>query len=440
MGFQLRRKGVLKFMLSIAVCGAFLISSPAFAGEFHAYPQAKFVILSDLHFYDPILGTSGKAFEKYVNEDRKLLIESRELLEIAVNEIAGFSADFVIVSGDLTKDGERHNHEIVAQKLKILKQSGKKVFVIPGNHDVWNGHSVRFVGERTETVPTVSAAEFSEIFQEMGYGDALERDPNSLSYLAEPVAGLWLLALDSAKWRENKLDEYPLVSGMIYPKTVEWVDSVLQRADEQGKAVIVTMHHGILEHYPFNLKFYSEYLIDNHETFKERLSNAGVKMVFTGHFHAQDITAQTIQSSGKTLYDIETGSLVTAPCPYRIIELTKDQKAVIRSRLIQAIPSHPTGFQEYAANYLYEGTIKLADAALKDLWVGDEDRQIINPLVSRAFSTHIKGDEKLEDFDLKYDNAGPWGQFIMFMRKKLLKAWYTDLPPADNNLTIDLQK
>ena len=51
--------------------------------------------------------------------------------------------------------------------------------------------------------------------------------------------------------------------------------------------------------------------------------------------------------------------------------------------------------------------------------------------------THLKGDEKsLAVIDT--DGAGLWGKFVMFMQQDLLYGWTTDLPPADNRLTIDL--
>ena len=46
---------------------------------------------------------------------------------------------------------------------------------------------------------------------------------------------------------------------------------------------------------------------------------AGLRIMFTGHYHANDITSRI--DGDKTLYDIETGSMVTAPIPYRIITI-----------------------------------------------------------------------------------------------------------------------
>ena len=177
------------------------------------YPATRFFVLSDIHYYDSSLGISGSEFQKYLNNDRKLLKESSEILASAVEDITDKEADFVIISGDLTKDGEMINHQKVAFHLKKLLESEKKVFVVPGNHDVANGKSVRYQDDRTVAVPNVSKKEFESIYNDYGYGSALKRDPSSLSYLSEPVPGLWLLALDSCRWQENESNHKAITSG-----------------------------------------------------------------------------------------------------------------------------------------------------------------------------------------------------------------------------------
>ncbi|MBI9084427.1 MAG: metallophosphoesterase [Desulfobacterales bacterium] len=409
----------------------------ALASKAVTYPKTSFVVITDPHVYDPALGVTGSAFQAYLDKDRKLLKESEELFDAAIDRAATEEADFVIICGDMTKDGEKNNHLMVAEKLKRFQAAGKSVFVVPGNHDVANGEAVRFVGDHSEPIPSVTGAEFADIYRDFGYNAALDRDPASLSYLAEPVPGLWLLAVDSCKWKDNRPGHHAITGGAYSPETFGWIEATLMRARQQGKAVIVFQHHGIMEHYPHNAKFYGDYLVDDHDAVAEMLSTFGVSLVFTGHFHAQDISRRVFDEGRRTIYDIETGSLVTSPCPYRRVRVTDGQKAVIDSRFIDAIPSHPTDFKTYAADYVYQGTIKLADEALIKYKVSEPGRVKFNPQVSRAYVTHLKGDEKAR-IVIDTDGAGLWGKFVMFMQEDLLYGWTTDLPPADNRLTIDL--
>nr|HPO50831.1 metallophosphoesterase [Spirochaetota bacterium] len=286
------------------------------------HPATKFAIMSDLHFYDTILGKDGKAFEDYIDNDRKLLIESEEILDKAIEKISAEDVDFVIIPGDLTKDGEEINHKKVAEKLAKLKQSGKKVFVINGNHDLLNGHSLRYVNDSKERVETTDREEFMEFYKDFGFGDAIDQDKESLSYVFEPVEGLWFLAMDSCMWYKNDLDEEPVVDGEFRQSTVTWIESVLQKANKENKALLGMMHHGALEHYNSNEKYYGEYVVNRNEEIIKLFAAYGLNFVFTGHFHSQDIVSKKLKN-GSFLYDIETGSLVTHPCPYRIINISE---------------------------------------------------------------------------------------------------------------------
>ena len=401
-------------------------------------PQTAFAVFSDPHYYDPRLGTEGAAFQAYLDQDRKLLRESGELLDAVIDAVAATPARFVLVCGDLTKDGEASGHRAVAAKLRRLTAAGKTVLVVPGNHDVMNGAAVRYVGDGTEPVPTVTAAEFAEIYADFGYGAAIARDPASLSYVSEPVAGLWVLALDSCLYRKNRPGHHPVTGGAYAKETVPWVMDMLQRARAARKAVIVFQHHGVMEHYPGNEKYYGKYLIDDYARMGDMLSRGGVSLVFSGHFHAQDITQTSFGDGSRVLYDIETGSTVTAPCPYRLVSVTAAHQAVIESRLITGIQSHPTGFSSFAEKDTFNGTITLADTALKKYLVGGADRRRINPQVAAAYVTHLKGDEPSPAPAVDISGLGFWGRFVLGMQADLLAGWRTDLPPADNNVTLDL--
>ena len=191
-----------------------------------AYPQVNFAVMTDLHTYNPDLGTDGKAFENYVAGDYKLTKESAEILQTAIGQINSENVSFVLVPGDLTDHGDRASHELVAQYLKQLKSNGKKVYVIPGNHDIENPNAVRYSGNSALRIRNITAEEFAQIYADFGYKDALYRDPASLSYVAEPRKGIWLLALDSCRYRGKVGEEETLISGRFSPRynllSVKW--------------------------------------------------------------------------------------------------------------------------------------------------------------------------------------------------------------------------
>jgi predicted MPP superfamily phosphohydrolase len=171
-----------------------------------AYPDTKFAVISDTHFYDTSLGTAGSAFEKYLASDRKLLRESGNLVSLGIDQINQSDAKFVLVTGDLTKDGELVNHQHMAENLAKLTQKGKKVYVVPGNHDVNNPESVRYESDKTSEISNTSAAQFASIYKDCGYGDAVMRDQIHSAMLPSrrPACGLlrWIHAVTAKIKRE----------------------------------------------------------------------------------------------------------------------------------------------------------------------------------------------------------------------------------------------
>jgi DNA repair exonuclease SbcCD nuclease subunit len=406
-----------------------------------AYPETSFVVFSDPHIYDPALGTEGKAFEDYLAQDRKLLRESTEIMEAAVAAIEKEKASFVLVSGDLTKDGERVSHELEAGYLSQLESAGKQVYVVPGNHDIKNGYSSKYIGDSTERVPNITAAEFAQIYAEFGYKEALYRDPASLSYVAEPQAGLWLLALDSCIYAENIENEEPITDGKFSDATLQWIEEMLDKAARENKAVIVMLHHGIVEHYVGQEKNYGEYVLDDFPAVSKLLATYNARLVFTGHYHAQDITVARWPETNKFVFDIETGSLVTYPVPYRIVSIDATQKAVVQTKHIESISSHPADFQAYARAYVQSGIEGIATHAIMDYKVNRAEAEKLAKQVAQAFLAHYAGDENLPPGQEALQSRGlsiP-GRVVVTFRKDLVIGLWHDLEPPDNNITIDLK-
>jgi 3',5'-cyclic AMP phosphodiesterase CpdA len=401
------------------------------------YPRTKFIVLSDLHYYDPSLGTTGKALDKYLQQDRKLLVESSEILESAVDSIVRDTADFVLVCGDLTKDGELIDHYRVIQYLKKIEESGKKVYVIPGNHDLLNCEAYRYSGDKTEPVSQITPEDFRILYNDFGYAEALARDSNSLSYVAEPVPGLWLLALDGCQYLRNKPGHESPVGGALSHTTEMWLLQVLKEALQQKKAVIALIHHGILEHFPTEGKYFGEYLLSDREPVSIFFIYYNVKCVFTGHFHAQDI-AEEKYPGGKFLFDIETGSLVTYPSPFRKVEITADQKMHIRTKHVTAIRSHPDDFPAYEREYTRQGVKNIALGLLRRFHITTYNAPYLAAKVADIFLANYGGDENAAADIPDISSAGCLGGVMIAYSKDLLNGLARDPEPPDNNLVIDL--
>lgn len=400
-----------------------------------AYPDTDFAVMSDIHYYDTSLGTTGAAFEECLASDRKLLKQSAELASLAVDRIVESGVKFVLVSGDLTKDGEKINHEKVAEQLQRLVDAGIKVYVVPGNHDVNNPLAVKYVGDGTEPVENVLADDFAEIYKNCGYGDALMRDPNSLSYVSEPQDGLWIVALDSNESENNQPNTEEIWAGELTQDQIDWLQGVLQQANDEGKAVIVLEHHGIVEHWEGQSKLHPDYLLSDYKYVGKLLSSYGVRLAFTGHYHAQDISLEDNGEQG-FIYDAETGSLSTAPCSMRLCSISNNN---FTDKTEHNIDSYGETFAADADAFVKKTIYIEAYNTLKGYYVSDEDSDYIADTISEAFMAHYSGDEETSArVEIDKSKISLWSKFIYSQYSYAIDGLWVDLQPADGNVTFGL--
>ncbi|MBN2248011.1 MAG: metallophosphoesterase [Coriobacteriia bacterium] len=402
-----------------------------------SHPDARFAVMSDIHYYDTSLGTSGEAFEEVLGSDRKLLQETADLLDLAIEDVLAAGVDFVLIPGDLTKDGEVVNHEAAATALGRLRDSGVGVYVVPGNHDANNPEAFEFDGAEKIPVPAVSQEEFAEVYEGFGYGAALMRDQTSLSYVAEPVDGLWLLALDATRSEENEPGGEEVTAGAFTQAQVDWIEEVLQEARAGGVAVIAMMHHGVVEHWEGQSKLHPEYLVEDYPSVGALLASYGVRVVFTGHYHAQDIARGDFGEDG-FLYDIETGSLATAPCPVRYCDLSGSELAV-RSETIVDRLRPGTSFGSDARAFVLATIASEAYDVSRGYNVAEDQSRYIADHVAPAFVAHYEGDENLSAKP-PIDNGqlDLWGRFIWSQQRYVADGLWADPAPADNDVVLSL--
>lgn len=412
------------------------------ATEAEAPAAVRFAVISDLHVFDPSLGTEREAFEDYLRRDRKLLAESTEILSTVVDRLIGSDVDFVLVAGDLTKDGELVSHQRCRRLLEKLERADISVLVVPGNHDVSNGAAVAYTAGGPTRVPALSARQFAQTYGALGYGEALDEAPDSLSYVAEPMPGIWVLALDACRYQENPKDGHPLTGGHLSAATLEWAQRALAKARTENKMVLGLMHHGLLEHYRGQQKYYSDYLVEGWQDLARQLAHAGLGVVFTGHYHAQDIVVQHYSSrdgaKAPFIYDIETGSLVTYPCPYRLVELDQEGRIHIQSYFLEGIPGHPTGWSDYARGEALRSVKLMARSKLMEYRVRPKDAEKIATQVAEAVIAHLRGDEKPPEKLIDTSGTSLWTKLIVWFQRGLIKGFWHDLEPPDNELIIDL--
>ena len=317
------------------------------------------MVISDAHIYDTNLGTTGSAYEAYIQADRKLLAESEAIIDATIETILNEKPTYVLIAGDLTKDGEKQCHELFARKLKTLKDAGIAVYVICGNHDIQNPMAVSFSGSTTSPVASVTAEEFKRIYQDYGYSQAISTDENSLSYSVALPGNVILICMDDCRYKENTTSRVD--GGRFSEATLAWIKKQIVDATAAGKTVWGMMHHGIVEHFSGEKTnpISSDCVADDWQTISADFASLGMQIVFTGHFHATDVTAAT--ATNIPFYDIETGSLLTYPCPIRTITYNSNKQLNITTNHITNINYNLNGqtFPEYAKKVISEALTSL---------------------------------------------------------------------------------
>lgn len=399
--------------------------------------QLKIAVVSDIHYLAPSLmingGDTGEAFQTYLNSDPKLIHLGDPIFRSVVTKLTAEKPDILLVPGDLTKDGERVSHDSVASFLTRLSSLGTKIYVMPGNHDINNAKASRYDGNNSYPVATIQAADFASIYGNFGYNNAVERDAQSLSYLAQPFKGLWILVMDASRYEEYG-PEGDIWAGRIKPSTLQWALAKLAQAKEQNITVLGMMHHNLVEHYSGQSYMDPGYVVDDWQNIASQLADAGLKIIFTGHYHANDITPYV--HNGNQLFDIETGSLVTPPSPFRIV-MMKNKNLDISTYTVTSISATLPGnmsFLDYSHVFLSQHLDGYFNYVLTNQFgVPAPLTDFASPLFRNAVMAHFAGDEKMPPDQRKLlSQLAGYSTDLATMATSL----WTDLGTDDNKVPI----
>lgn len=143
------RRGTCVLLAIIMVCTLIVPALAAPAGADEGI-NLKIAVLSDTHYLSPDMIKDTADFRKSLNSDRKLMTEGSAINLKLLEAVREDKPDILLISGDITKDGELEGHRDMAARLQQLQKDvpGLKVYVINGNHDVRNA------GAKTITPPT----------------------------------------------------------------------------------------------------------------------------------------------------------------------------------------------------------------------------------------------------------------------------------------------
>ena len=295
------------------------------------YVPPKLVLATDLHYQSAQAGDGGPAFQLFVERsDGKVIQYLPELLEAFLDEVIEEKPSALVLSGDITMNGERMNHEELAGRLARVQDAGVQVLVIPGNHDINNGHAAVYYGAEKESVDSIDGEDFYEIYRRYGYDQALSRDSSSLSYVYALDEKNWLLTLDSCQYEpENK------VEGRIKESTLAWMDEQLLKAREQGIFVLPIAHHNLLAQ---SRMYTTQCAMDNNSEVIDLLQKYRLPLFFSGHLHVQRVRKHKaepgVDDGAYGIQEIITDALSIPPCQYGEVVWDEDGSISYETRSV----------------------------------------------------------------------------------------------------------
>ncbi|MCQ2463016.1 MAG: metallophosphoesterase [Clostridia bacterium] len=267
-------------------------------------------VISDIHYYPESSGSTGKAYEKAAAKSQKLLHGTAAALEDCFDRLSrDESADIVLVSGDVTNNGEKQAHEEVISLLNKLKANGKRVFVITATHDFREcGFTAAYDGNNEIKTPTCRRDELFELYRPFGPDEAIAVHKQSMSYVVQLADGYRLFALND----DSNLDGASGFSDECF----SWIAAQVEDAKKNGQFIIAMTHHPLISPTPVYALIGKHDMMGGWYGRRQCLADMGVNFIITGHTHIQDIS-YIFSEKGNVFYDITAASPVGYPGTYR---------------------------------------------------------------------------------------------------------------------------
>ncbi len=204
-----------------------------------------------------------------------------QLLDAFMDQVIKEKPAALVLSGDITMNGEKINHEELSERLHKVQDAGIPVLVIPGNHDINNPNAAVYFGDEKESTDSVTPEEFYDLYHMYGYDQAISRDSASLSYVYQLDERNRLLMLDSCQYEPKNL-----VEGRIKEETLAWMEEQLQKAKEDGMQILPIAHHNLLAQ---SRMYTTQCAMENNGEVIDLLQKYKIPLFLSGHLHVQRI-------------------------------------------------------------------------------------------------------------------------------------------------------
>ncbi len=332
-----------------------ILSAAIFCCALLSHADIRIAVISDCHI------VAGEQVSLLGKAGGKMDAQSLELLQAALDSIKAEKTDLLLISGDLTYNGEKQGHHTMSDLLHKVSAAGTRVLIVPGNHDILNPYHL---GDEETTVH-----DFRTIYADF-MGNI--RHEGSLSWAQRIGKDLAIIGLDANIYGTGQY----VSDGCITRSHLEWLEHTAHTLRSEGRMIIAMVHQQLLEHVNnqasllpntlYNISYQHTGNDDRPVTAAEArqaFADAGIHYVVSGHFHVQDIAGADFTVNNRTwrIWDISTGGLSTYPSYFRMLNVDpKSQKVSITSKTVNL-------HTDYSANLLKEQAQSMVKSRLTSL-------------------------------------------------------------------------
>jgi 3',5'-cyclic AMP phosphodiesterase CpdA len=346
----------------------------------------------------------------------RLFNENIMVFKEALDDVVEKNIKLVALPGDFTDDGQPVNILALKEILDEYRHKhGLRFFAINGNHDpvrpfTQPGGKRDFINREGAEISVMSPSHqecmsgrsdfCSELLKEWGYkeiaqslsehgflpspADKLFETPFNtmdlderhwewcdteelcvnmpdMSYLVEPVEGLWLLAIDANVFRPKgslKDKQFYGSSNAGYnalvkykPKLLDWIKDVVVRARKLNKKLVSFSHFPMAEFSDQQTQSIAELLGENSlqmsrqpsEDTSAVLAATGLKLHLGGHMHLFDVS----QSSMHGLTNVQVPSLAAYQPGYSIVTINTEGHSLVETVIVREVKNFSKWFSIY---------------------------------------------------------------------------------------------
>ncbi|MCR5522203.1 MAG: metallophosphoesterase [Clostridia bacterium] len=319
----------------------------------------KFVMMTDTHYISRRM---------ICGDDYRDALNDIAVTEQALRQAAKEDCDTIIITGDLTDDGDIYSHEDFVELLKEIKATGKRICVFFATHDFHHHRAyVRKKGDspvqfkslpwempyfdektcnfhdyvkdefsdlseeecRPQLVRAASPEEIWKMYYDFGPAQAYSVHESDFSYCVDLDENNRCLMLNDIFRNEEALED---ISASFTPDCLRWIERMISEAKRDGKYIFACSHHPFIPAVPAhrlmaglrNLR--SPYTV-------HMLADMGIDLVFSGHTHLADVDFAR-SAKGNLIFNVATPSVRFFPPVYRMIDLD-GEKGVINYSCVE---------------------------------------------------------------------------------------------------------